>query len=106
MMLEDLARITTIPVFTLKKLFNNLCLCICHKVLENYFEKNLDTCVNIGIGKLSISLDNNSIFYKFIPSQKFEQSLIDTIQNKESPLVNHAEDILIDKITTTYKELL
>lgn len=105
-MIEDLARITTIPVFTLKKLFNNLGYCICHKVLENYLEKNVDTCVNIGIGKLSISILDNSILYKFIPSQKFEQNLVDTIKNKESPLVNHAEDILIDKITNTYKELL
>lgn len=105
-MIEDLARITTIPVFTLKKLFNNLCFCICHKVLENYLEKNLDTCVNIGIGKLSISIIDGQILYKFIPSQKFEQILIDTIKNKQSPLVNKTEDILIDKIITTYKELL
>jgi len=55
-MINDLAKITTIPVFTLKKLCTNLILCICHRVLENYLNKETETSADIGIGKLNISI--------------------------------------------------
>ena len=105
-MLQDLAQITTIPVFSIKKIFNNLTLCIVHKVLENYLTHTTETCVDIGIGKLSIQLIDNIVKYKFIPSQKFENLLVEAIHSKQSPLVSKAEDILVDKIQNTYKELM
>lgn len=105
-MLQDLSTITTIPLFTLKKLFNNLSLCICHRILENYLNKQSDTCVDIGIGKLSIQIEDDSIRYKFIPSYKFEQNLIKTLKSKQSPLLDQAEEVLVNKILNTYKELL
>lgn len=105
-MINDLARITTISVLTLKKLFNNLSMCICHRVLENYLDKKIDTVVDIGIGKLAISMESDCIFYKFIPSQKFESMLVETINTKTSPLVAYAEDILISKVKNAYKELM
>ena len=106
-MLEDLANITTIPIFTLKKLFNNLSLCIIHKVLENYLNKDCDTQVDIGIGKLSIQIISDSVVrYMFVPSYKFEQHLTEAIDSKKSPLIESAEEILVDKIQNTYKELM
>ena len=75
-MINDLARITTISVLTLKKLFNNLSMCICHRVLENYLDKKIDTVVDIGIGKLAISMESDCIFYKFITHyNSFEPAL-------------------------------
>ena len=105
-MIDDLAKITTIPVYTIKKLFNNLIICICHKVLENYLDKITDTCVDLGFGKLCLSIEEDEIIYKFIPSQKFESTLIDTLKTKQSPLITKAEKILTNKIINTYKELL
>ena len=105
-MIDDLAKITTIPVFTLKKLCTNMILCICHKVLENYQNKETDTSADIGIGKLNISIQDNEVLYKFVPSYKFEQLLIETLKTKQSPLITKAEEILVTKVTNTYKELM
>lgn len=105
-MINDIAKITTIPVFTLKKLCANLILCICHVVLENYLNKEVETTADIGIGKLNISIQENEILYKFIPSYKLEQCLVDTINTKQSPLITKAEELLVSKITNTYKELM
>ena len=105
-MINDLAKITTIPVFSLKKLCTNMILCICHRVLENYLNKETETTADIGIGRLNISIQEDEILYKFIPSYKFEQSLIETIDTKKSPLITKAEEILVTKVTNTYKELM
>ena len=67
-MINDLAKITTIPVFSLKKLCTNMILCICHRVLENYLNKETETTADIVITK--------------------------------------AEEILVTKVTNTYKELM
>lgn len=105
-MINDLAKITTIPIFTLKKLCINIVLCICHNVLEHYLNKEVDTTADIGIGKLNISIQENEILYKFIPSHKFEQLLLETIRTKQSPLITKAEQVLVTKVTNTYKELM
>lgn len=104
-MFEQISKITTIPVLTLKKLFSNIQKYICHVVLENFLNKNVESCVDIGFGKLNIYIESDRILYKFIPSAKFETQLIDTITKKESPLVIEAEDILVQKIINTYKDL-
>ena len=102
---EQISKITTIPVLTLKKLFSNIQKYICHVVLENFLNKQTESAVDIGFGKLCILVEDDSVFFKFFPSQKFENQIINTIQTKESPLVTEAEDILVQKIVNTYKDL-
>lgn len=105
-MIEDLAKITTIPVQTLQRLLMNAVYCICHSVLENFNNKEAASQVDIGFGKLSVLVEDNKIQYKFIPSQKFNQTMIETINSNTSPLIKYAEDILNSKLINTYKELM
>lgn len=104
-MFEQISKITTIPVLTLKKLFNNIECYICHRVLENFLDHEAESSIDIGFGKLYILIEDNNVFYKFIPSHKFEENLLHTITYKSSPLIEKADDLLVQKIKNTYKDL-
>lgn len=104
--IEDLVTLTNLPISLLKKLVNYAIYCICHKVYENMLKVNNITEVDIGIGKLYILLEEDSIQYKFIPSKFFEDNLLWTMKNNSSPLTKIAEEKLEEKIKETYKELL
>lgn len=105
-LLEDISTITTIPLASLQKLSDLSQQCICHAITETLLQKELITTVNIGIGKLLIKQEENSIKYKFIPSSDFEQAITDTIVNRKSPIISNAEQTLASRIIKTYKDLL
>lgn len=50
-----------------------------------------------------INLKNNEIKYKFIPSQKLEKTIINTVLNEKNSLILNIEDSLISKLTNVYK---
>lgn len=104
--IEDLVTLTNLPISLLKKLVNYTIYCICHNVHENSLKLNNVSEVDIGIGKLYILLEDETIQYKFIPSKFFEDNLVWTIRNNKSPLTKVAEEKLEEKIKETYKELL
>ena len=104
--IEDLSTITSLPISLLKSLCNKVIYCVCHKVHESIIKHENIILVDIGFGKLYILLEDSSIQYKFIPSKFFEDNLIWTIKNNESPLTKLAEENLEEKIKDTYKELL
>lgn len=64
-----------------------------------------ESSIDIGFGKLCILIEDNNVFYKFIPSHKFEEKLLHTITYKSSPLIEKADDLLVQKIKNTYKDL-
>lgn len=64
------------------------------------------TEMDIGIGTLLISDDEETVKYKFIPSKVLEESVNETIQNKKSPLELKLEKNLVNKILNTYKTIL
>lgn len=80
--------------------------CICHQVLQSFHTKKTETCVDLEFGKLGIIIQNDCIQYKFIPSQYFEQILINTINSKKSPLISEVENTITSRIGQAYKELL
>lgn len=64
-----------------------------------------ESSIDIGFGKLCILIEDDDVFYKFIPSRKFEENLAHTITHKSSPLIEKADDLLVQKIKNTYKDL-
>lgn len=104
--IKDLSTLTTIPELNLQKLFNLMIKCISHGVVESVKNKN-DVCVeDIGIGTLSINIDEDSLQFKFIPSSQLQTSIYNSLENKNSELVADVERILQEKIINTYKTLL
>ena len=102
---EDIATITTIPVASLNKLCDKTICCICNNVEENLLAGQYITESNIGCGSLIVSVENDSIQYKFVPSKKFERALVKTVNDKKNPLVVILENTFANRIVKTYKDM-
>ena len=105
-LIKDLSIITTINESTLEKLNKKAVWCICDNLEKTIYNKEDISEIDIGIGNLLISLENNNVKYKFIPSKDFENQIVDTIVNEKNNLVNSLEETLVDKISNVYKNLL
>jgi len=103
---KDISILTTIKEDYLDNLIKKSEWCICSYVEETILKKENITKIDIGIGSLSILVEDNSIKYKFIPSEELENSIRTTIINDKNPLKLKLEKVLVDKITNVYKELL
>ena len=103
--LDDICKITTIPTASMNKLFNKLEWCICNAVEESKISGEAITEVNIGIGNLIISIENNTLQYKFIPSAKLEKGLVETAVYGKNPLVVNLEETFANRIVKTFKDM-
>ena len=103
---QDLSKLTGVSQLTFEKLVNILNSCICHAVFESKLDKETVTEINLGIGHLLISNENNELLFKFIPSSKLEKQLIETLKTNTSPIVEQLEQQLQIKIENVYKEFL
>ena len=95
---SELSELTTIGESTFTKLFDKMIWCISNGVEDSILTENNSCEVDIGIGTLIINISDDSIKYKFIPSQKLEKALIDTVINEKNSLVLNIEDSLITKL--------
>jgi hypothetical protein len=53
-----------------------------------------------------MNFEEDSISFKFIPSDRFKDKLIHAYEDKEDALIKSVESRLIYKIVNTYKDLL
>lgn len=105
-LISDISLLTSVPYKTLKNLCDKGNECICHSVMENGVDGSVDTIVDIGIGQLTITVVEDSIFYKFKPSPTLEGMLVQTITGHNDPLVTDIEQSLVSRILNTYKDLI
>lgn len=106
-LIKDISTITTIPTESLEKLVTKGEWCICDYVEDTILGKDSKVVeINIGIGTISIIMDNDRLIYRFIPSERLEELVIDTVKNETNPLKKTIEKSLVNKITNVYKELL
>lgn len=104
--IEEVSALTTIEKKTLSKLEEKFEWCICDGLYRDSLMNNNKCFFDIGLGTIGIDYSSgSSIKYKFIPSKDFEKTVINTLTNKESPLVLKTEQSLVKKITDTYKDL-
>jgi len=103
---KDISTLTTIKEDYLNSLVAKSEWCICSYVEETILKKENITKVDIGIGSLSILVEDNTIKYKFIPSKELEEAIRTTVIDDKNPLKFKLEKVLVDKITNVYKELL
>lgn len=106
-LIKDISTITTIPADALEKLVTKGEWCICDYVEDTILGKDSKVVeINIGLGVISIVIDSDRLIYRFIPSEKLEESVINTVKNETNPLKKSIEKSLVNKITNVYKELL
>lgn len=103
---KDLSVLTTIPEDSLNSLSEKSIWCICHSVEENTLRGETLTEVDLGIGSLLVSSEEDIIRYKFIPNNHLEESVKETLLNKKNPLELKLERGLVNKIVKTYKNIL
>lgn len=102
---SDMSSLTTLPIPLLQQLADKVEFIILHSVYESLLSHENVTEVDIGIGRLNILQEEGCVKYKFIPSRTFEQKIIKTVKDKESPLTATVESTLQKKIVDVYKEL-
>ena len=102
---SDLCNVTSIPKLCLDNISMKAEDCICHIIQENLTSKQPISSIDIGIGVLYIKLNEDTISYKFIPSNRLENGIRTTIQTGENPLMLKLEHSLADRVKNTYKGL-
>lgn len=104
-LLLDLSILTGIGKLALSELADKAIAVISHDVEESIRDKVTTTTIDVGIGTLHISVVNNELMYKFVPSVKLDKAVATTYNNRRSKLCASIDEELGKKLTTTYKDL-
>lgn len=104
--ITDVAKLTTIPEDALRRLMDKFVYCITDAVAEARESGNDAADMDIGIGTLAISLDDDEVRYKLIPSENLKSAVRSAIIDEQNLLERKLEQALVAKITGTYKDLL
>ena len=105
-LLKDVSSLTNINDKIIDKLSNVSKLCICDYINELDIIDEDVLNIDIGIGIISMLIVDDEIQYSFSPSESLEKTMIKTIEDKESPLINKLEVNLEKKINSTYKDIV
>lgn len=104
--IENVSKLTTIPEKNLTRLQDIYALVVCDAVEDSLLAGDTVANVDIGFGTLGVKFEDNELRFRFKPSAKFEEELIDTLVNKRNSLTHEIEKSLVSKIVQTYKDLM
>lgn len=105
-LIDDLSTLTTIPTTNLNQLTKKANYCICNCIEESSLNNDNLTDIDIGIGRLSIYVENNNILYRFTPAKSLEDNIKKTVIEKHNVMTNIVENALTNKIINTYKDYI
>lgn len=104
--IDDVSKLSSIP----DKALNKLVILAMFSILEGLQEMAIQgqpSCeFDIGLGILILNTENNLIKFKFKPSAKLSENIINTLRNKENSLMVDFENSFVKKIESLYKELI
>lgn len=104
--IESISKLTSIPLRYIEKIFSLEQDYVCYAIQQAFCEKQNNVDVDIGIGTLSILVENENIYYKFLPSQSLETDIQHTVSVNEAPIIKKLEENIKEKVLNAYKELL
>lgn len=104
--IQDISKLTTIPEKALNKLVTKAIWCICDNIENDQLSNINCSNIDIGLGNLVISDSDDEIKYKFIPSEKLDSAVKETLVNHKNPLTLILEKTLVNMITKTYKDII
>ena len=105
-LLDKTSTLTTINKKSLTKLTDIWEMIMCDTLEDCVLAKEDVAEFDVGFGTVSINIEDHQMRFKFKPSAKFEEELIDTIKNKKNKLRTTIEKSLVEKLTQTYKDLM
>ena len=101
----DVSKLTSINEQTLLKLKEKFEWCI-YDYIEQTILNGENICnIDLGLGVLTIIIEDDSIKYKFKPDQKLERGIVRTIANEQNPFVLNIENYLSSRLVDVYKTL-
>lgn len=103
-LIQDAALITDIPENSIKKLMRRIAWCMCNDIEEGIKKGENLIHLNLGIGVISIYIEEDTIKYRFTPSNKLENSIKKTINEGENPLILKLEESLVQCLTNPLKK--
>lgn len=103
---EDVSKLTTISEATLNQLDQRKVWCIAEAVTETALSEKSSIDLNIGIGVLSLLVEDNQVKYKFKPSTNLDEAIKGCLIHKQNALSINLDKALVDKLTNIYKNLV
>jgi hypothetical protein len=104
--IKDTSALTTIPEKAIRKLISKEIYCINDAATELRADKVSVIDLDVGLGNLAISLVDDKVVYKFVPSPELDESVKAAILNGRNLLEDALEAALVERLTNTYKDIL
>ncbi len=105
-LVEDVSALTTIPVTALNQLLDKAIYCICDGIEEARLKKENPVDIDLGIGILTVFVEDASVQYRFTPGRKLENAVRSVVVENKNPLTCIIEKTLTQKILNAYKQYL
>lgn len=105
---KKISVLSTIPELAISKVKNYALLTQSHDIVTQLIKDNTDesVCIETFEGKIYITIDDDVLKYKFIPSETFDNMVKNAVINKESDLIEEASSRLKAILVNTYKDLV
>ena len=104
---KDLSTLSTIPEKSINHLSDYINCIHSHSVVTQLVDAKSNIIdIEIFEGTIRLQLVDDEIKYKFIPNEKFETMLVNTITTKKSLLVDKLEEKLKSVLSSAYKDVL
>ena len=104
-LIKDLSELTSVDDKILSKFVLNSEYCIGNYVNDSILDNDKLVKVDIGIGYLYMSLDDNKIKYKFVPNSELENIIINSTKRDFDKFQIELSNSMINKLLSNYKEL-
>ena len=102
---RDLATVTCLSYTAVQAILDKIPYLISHAVCEAVVAGEDVADVDLGFGVFSISIGDDEVRTKFIPSRKMEALIKEATETDSSPLIGALEESLRNKIKNSYKTL-
>jgi hypothetical protein len=105
-LIEDLSKLTSIPLWQFQKLQQLTKEDICQCFVDSMNNEEEICKIDVGIGNLFIGVKDDNIVYKFIPDKQLEQMMIESANAGKEYLKDRIEISNNMRMLKIYKELL
>lgn len=104
---KNLSTLTSLPEETIGYLNKYLKYIHSHEIATQAIEKGGNIFeLQLFEGTLLLQVEDDNVKYKFIPSEDFNEIVVDTILNKKSLLISDMTDKLKYLLSKAYKDVL
>lgn len=102
---EDLSKLTNLNTRYLDKMENYLEYIIIDGIQDSLIDNDNTTELTSDIGSILISVEGDNVRYKFVPSENFDNLIKTKLKYGQNLLKDKLDKLLVERITTCYKDL-